>query len=199
MTAERWNLTLIGFVLAAAFVWTQQSTIVCGPVSTDKGAVSGSPAGIGCSFKGIPYAQPPVGGLRLRPPIPHASWTGVLDATRYGSRCPQLGANGIVAGSEDCLVLNVWAPPAAPGRLLPVMVWFHGGGHLSGNSMTGSGGLIPFDGQYYLQQHGVMVVTVEYRLNGLGYLAHPALDAESDRRVSGNYGFLDQVAALQWV
>ena len=165
---------------------------------TAKGAVSGSPAGTGCAFRGIPYAQPPIGALRFRPPVSHEPWSGVLSASAQGNRCPQLDASNNVVGAEDCLFINLWAPGRLTGGL-PVMVWFHGGGHVAGTNAFGNGGLTPFDGQYFLDHFGVIVVTVEFRMNVLGFLAHPVLDAESPQNVSGNYGFLDQIAALQWV
>jgi para-nitrobenzyl esterase len=167
----------------------------CGPVMTDKGAVSGSPAGSGCAFKGIPYAQPPTRGLRFKPPVPRDPWTGVLSTTDFANRCAQLDANNNVVGAEDCLYVNLWVP-ASSGNA-PVMVFFHGGFHVTGN--IGSGGIPLYDGQYLMERFGVIVVTLQSRLNVLGYLAHPALDAESPQGVSGNYGFLDEVAALQWL
>lgn len=192
LSAKRFSVFVISSVTLAL---CQGLSAACGPVMTDKGAVSGSPVGSDCAFKGIPYAQAPVGALRFRPPVPHDPWTGVLNAIAQGSRCPQLGANS--TGSEDCLFINLWAPGRLSGKL-PVMVWFHGGGP-AGTNASGNGGLTPFDGQYFLERFGVIVVTVEFRLNVLGFLAHPALDAESPQEISGNYGFLDEIAALQWV
>jgi para-nitrobenzyl esterase len=130
--------------------------------------------------------------------VAHDPWSGVLATTAQGNRCPQLDANNNVVGAEDCLFVNLWAPGRLSGSL-PVMVWFHGGGHTAGTNAFANLGLTPFDGQYFLERFGVLVVTVEFRLNVLGFLAHPALDAESPQGVSGNYGFLDEVAALRWV
>jgi para-nitrobenzyl esterase len=150
-------------------------------------------------YKGVPYAAPPVGPLRWRAPEPVAAWTGVRSTHGFGAHSVQ----GVVwddidlsgaATAEDCLYLNVWTP-AAPGEnaRLPVMVWIHGGGFV-----VGSGAEPRYDGAR-LAARGIVVVTVNHRLNALGFLAHPELTAESDHRASGAYGFLDLVAALQWV
>ena len=150
-------------------------------------------------YKGIPYAAPPLGPLRWRPPAPVAAWTGVRPTHAFGPNSVQ----GIVwddidpyaAGvSEDCLYLNVWTP-AAPGisARLPTLVWIHGGGFVAG-----SGAEPRYDGAR-LAARGIVVVTLNYRLNALGFLAHPELTAESDHRASGNYGCLDLVAAVDWV
>jgi len=150
-------------------------------------------------YKGIPYAAPPIGPLRWHPPQPVAAWTGVRPTHTFGPNSLQ----GVVwddidpyaAGvSGDCLYLNVWTP-AAPGisARLPAMVWIHGGG-----SVVGSGAEPRYDGAR-LAARGVIVVTLNHRLNALGFLAHPELTAESDHRASGAYGFLDLVAALKWV
>ena len=150
-------------------------------------------------FRGVPFARPPVGDLRWRPPVPVEPWDGVRMATEFGPACWQARnpdnspyARGELPRSEDCLSLNVWSPGDA-GRRLPVMVWFHGGGHTSG---VGSARI--FDGTA-LAGKGVLLVTANYRLGPLGFLAHPALTAESHQGASGNYGILDHVATLQWV
>lgn len=150
-------------------------------------------------FRGIPYAQPPVGKLRWRPPLAAASWKGVRDATRFGPAChqPPSRPGSIYAPaepmpmSEDCLSLNVWTPAAA--RHAPVFVWIHGG------SLTGGSGREPMYDGSALAARGLVVVTINYRLGVLGYLAHPQLSEESPDHVSGNYGLLDQVEALRWV
>ena len=148
----------------------------------------------GVAFKGIPYAQPPVGDLRWRDPAPVKAWTGVRDATSFGAPCAQnAGGRMQENSSEDCLFLNVWTPewPARAARA--VMVWFHGGGNYAG---TASGN--NFDGES-LARHGVVLVTVNYRLTVFGFLAHPELTKESPHHASGNYGLMDQIAALRWV
>ena len=155
-----------------------------------RGAVSAGDPDI-AAFKGIPYAAPPAGDLRWRPPEPVNAWDGVRDATEPGPTCVPNGGPGVVA-DEDCLFLNVWAPleTAAP---LPVLFWIHGGGYTSG-----SGSTAVYDGTR-LAADGAVVVTINYRLHAFGFLAHPALSAESPHGASGNYGLLDMVAALEWV
>ena len=151
-------------------------------------------------FKGIPFAKPPVAELRWRPPQPVEPWPGVRPATSFGPRCVQVprprGSLGYFPPepeSEDCLYLNVWAPAYAGQANCPVMVWFHGGAY-----NMGSGSLPLFDGAC-LARKGVILVTLNYRLGRLGFLAHPELTDELEHRASGNYGLLDQRAALQWV
>ncbi len=143
------------------------------------------------AFKGVPYAAPPVGDLRWRPPAAVVPWEGVRDATAPGAICVQ-GGGGEVTQDEDCLFLNVWAPAQASERL-PVMFWIHGGGYSGG-----SGTRAVYDGAK-LASEGAVVVTINYRLNVFGFLAHPALSAESPHGASGNYGLMDMVAALEWV
>jgi para-nitrobenzyl esterase len=150
------------------------------------------------SYKGIPYAAPPVGDLRWKPPQPVSSWTEPRAGTSFGPACPQPAQAEIpymAVGStdEDCLYLNVWSPAESAEERLPVMVWIHGG-----SFETGSGSMAVYGGQS-LAAKGVVVVTINYRLGPLGFLAHPALSAESSEGVSGNYGLLDQIAALKWV
>jgi para-nitrobenzyl esterase len=149
--------------------------------------VAGSTAGV-LIFKGIPFAAPPVGDLRWRGPKAPAAWTGVREADKFGGQCMQRGRGG-ASGSEDCLYLNVYTTTAAAKR--PVMVWIHGG------ALTSGAGSI-YDGEA-LAKKGVVVVTINYRLGVFGFFAHPELTKESDRNSSGNYGLLDQVAALEWV
>ena len=149
-------------------------------------------------FKGIPYALPPVGPQRWKPPLPVPRWTATRDATAFGPACVQPKPRSesiytwdLPATSEDCLSLNIWAPATA--RRASVFVWIHGGALSSG---AGSDRL--YDGTQ-LARRGVIVVTINYRLGILGFLAHPALSAESPSNTSGNYGLLDQIAALRWV
>ena len=150
------------------------------------------------TFKGIPYAAPPVGPLRWKPPQPAASWTGVRKAAEYGPRCMQapIYADMIFhdAGpSEDCLYLNLWMPAKPATAKLPVMVWIYGGGFAAGSSSE------PRQDGGNLSKKGVLVVSMNYRLGIFGFFSHPELARESDRNASGNYGLMDQLAALQWV
>jgi para-nitrobenzyl esterase len=167
-------------------------------VKVDSGVLEGRMQGDVATFLGIPYAAPPVGALRWKPPAPAASWGGVREAKEFGARCMQ-GAiyddmvfrdPGI---SEDCLTLNVWTPAIGTAAKLPVMVWIHGGGFQAGASSE------PRQDGQFLAQRGVVVVSMNYRLGIFGFLALPQLAAESGRNAAGNYGLLDQVAALQWV
>jgi para-nitrobenzyl esterase len=156
------------------------------------------------AFRGIPYAAPPVGDLRWRPPQRVARHRGVLDATRFASHCPQIaGPFGVGSTTEDCLFLNVFTPNPQHGRdgrgrdddrfgLHPVMVWIHGGALVTGESDD-------YDATRLVEQGDVIVVTINYRLGELGFLAHSALTAESPDHASGNYGLLDQQEALRWV
>ncbi len=150
------------------------------------------------SYKGIPFAAPPVGELRWREPQPVEPWKEVLACREFAPACPQPGDDwtgllDVGETSEDCLYLNVWTPAASPGEKLPVMVWIHGGAYVSG-----AASLPIYDGRN-LSSRGMVVVTTNYRLGALGFMAHPLLSAESPHRASGNYGLLDQVAALEWV
>lgn len=169
-------------------------------VAAPAGALQGAALDNGIDvFRGIPYAQAPVGPLRWRPPVAAAPWKGVRDATRFGPAChqPPSRPGSIYAPaepmpmSEDCLSLNVWKP--ADTRHAPVFVWIHGG------ALSGGAGREPtYDGAQ-LAARGLVVVTINYRLGVLGYLAHPQLSEESPDHVSGNYGLLDQIEALRWV
>lgn len=165
---------------------------------TEGGMVGGLAQGGVNQFRGIPFAAPPVGPLRWKPPRPAASWSGTRDATAFGPICPQpvraqrpgMGADAV--RSEDCLTLNVWAPEG-PGKR-PVMVWIHGGAHLQG-----AGSLPFYDGSNYARD-GIVFVTINYRLGRLGYFAHPALTrAAAPGELLANYGLMDQIAALKWV
>lgn len=171
---------------------------VAAPIAIESGAIEGIREGDVTVYKGIPFAAPPVGALRWRPPEPVAPWTGVKTAARFSPICMQKGSYPKDAPpepmSEDCLTLNVWVPTGAgAGANLPVMVWIYGGGLLNGSAST------PLYAGDQLARRGVIVVTANYRLGALGFLAHPQLSRESPNKVSGNYGLLDQLAALQWV
>jgi para-nitrobenzyl esterase len=159
---------------------------------------TGSQPGIR-AFLGVPYAAPPVGAWRWKAPGPAPKWIGVRKADRFGNHCMQTTPFPDMVyqsqESEDCLYLNVWTPVAVTDyqARLPVMVWIHGGGYYAG-----SGDEPRHDGSV-LASKGVIVVTINYRLAVMGFLAHPELTAESAHKVSGNYGLLDQIAALRWV
>ena len=169
------------------------------PVRVEGGFISGTTHDGVRAYKGIPYAAPPVGDLRWKPPQRVVSWNGVRDGSTVGAACPHLAraAGGFLPEvtepkSEDCLFLNVWTA-AKPGDKRPVMVWYHGGSWARGSGTVFTANGAP------LVKKGVVLVTVNYRLGPLGFLAHPELTAESSHRSSGNYGFLDQIASLQWV
>ncbi len=200
----RWRLLLVGSLLvvlgaaAGLVAGCGDNASLAQGVHLDSGPITGVDQDGVWVFKGIPYAAPPVGDLRWKPPQPVASWTEPLACTTFGPACPQPKDASefylsVGPTSEDCLYLNVWSPARSSTERLPVMVWIHGG-----SFTTGAGSMDVYSGQN-LARKGVMVVTINYRLGALGFLAHPALSAESDRGVSGNYGLLDQVAALQWV
>jgi len=164
-----------------------------GPVvRTEAGALRGTQDARVDSFLGVPYARPPVGALRWQAPGPVQRWSGVRDATEFGNRCPAAAStNGPRSETEDCLYLNVFRPTGTrPGQRLPVYFWIHGGGLVNGSSNQHDGSLI-------VRLEHVVVVSINYRLGVFGFLAHPALTAEAGQ--SGNYGLLDQQAAMQWV
>jgi para-nitrobenzyl esterase len=168
-------------------------------VKTSAGLVRGLVRdGGGARFLGIPFAQPPVGVLRWREPLPATAWSGIRDASAYSAPCtqPDLGdwnRNDAKKGQEDCLNLNVITPAWPKKELLPVMFWIHGGANEGGSGMSDlyTAGT--------LADHGVVVVTVNYRLGVFGFLAHPELTGESTHHASGNYGLMDQILALKWV
>ena len=166
-------------------------------VKTDKGPVKGAVLGKTRVFFGIPYAAPPVGPLRWKPPQPAAAWTATRDGTVQGAYCPQLSAispTPMTGTSEDCLTVNVWTPATKPSAAAPVMVWIHGGGFV-----LGSGAEATYDGHALSEATGAVIITINYRLGPLGWLAHSALQAEDAAHPSsGMYGFEDQRAALAW-
>ena len=195
------SAALIPFVLLLSTAASSQTAaciasneIAC----TKQGAVRGVVQGATMAFKGIPYAAPPVGSLRWRPPEPAARWDGVRDGSRFGAMCPQIIGSD-VKGDEDCLYVNVWRPRERPDKPLPVMIWLTGGGNhgFSGEGSPGHGG-VAYNGEQ-LVPHGVVFVSYNLRLGVLGFLSHRALSAERAERISGNYGSLDQIAMLRWV
>ena len=165
-------------------------------VVTGSGPVSGIIEHGVYRYTGIPYAAPPTGSLRWKPPQPPISWNEMRPMDDFSPACCQsmLGLDpAIKEVGEDCLYLNVWTPSIDSSSSLPVMVYLHGGGFARGT------GIAPLYNRPYLSQKGVVLVTINYRLGALGFLAHPALTAESPNGQSGNYGLMDQISALQWV
>jgi para-nitrobenzyl esterase len=186
----------LGLVLAAVLAADAQSQPTA---RTANGMVRGEVLGTGITlFKGIPFAAPPIGERRWKPPQPAANWQGVRSATRFGPQCMQARIYSDMVfrnegTSEDCLYLNVWTPKASAGARLPVLVYIFGGGF-----MAGDGSEPRYDGEN-LARRGLVVVTLSHRLGIFGFFSHPALAAESPQHASGNYGLMDQVAALRWV
>ncbi|HET9159644.1 MAG TPA: carboxylesterase family protein [Caulobacteraceae bacterium] len=188
------TLALIGAVLLAPS-FTAQAQSAAPIVRIASGALAGVRDGDVVSFKAIPYAAPPVGELRWRPPQPVKAWSGVRPADRVGAMCEQVynaRDNGVgpLPMSEDCLTLNVFAP--APAKGAPVMFWIHGGGFING-----SGTADLYDGSALARQ-GVVVVTINYRLGRFGFFSHPSLTAAAGGEPVGNYGLMDMIAALKW-
>ncbi len=190
------SLLLLPAALAAA---------ISEPVRIDTGLVQGVPASDASItvFKGVPFAAPPVGDLRWRPPKPAAHWEGVLKADRFSAGCIQDDVRSLGPWteeymhqgnySEDCLYLNVWTGAKSSREKRPVLLWIHGG------AFTGGSGSVALYNGEELARKGIVVVTTNYRLGVLGFLAHPELTRESDVKSSGNYGLLDQLAALEWI
>lgn len=167
-----------------------------GAVKVEQGLLEGKAEGGLTVYRGIPFAAPPVGDLRWRAPKPPAKWDGIRQADKFAPYCVQnvFGPSySRSTMSEDCLYLNVWTPAKTPKDKVPVLVWIHGGGFAAGANSEPL-----FDGDVVANK-GVVLVTITYRLGSLGFLAHPELSKESPNRVSGNYGLLDQIAALQWI
>jgi para-nitrobenzyl esterase len=196
---KRFALALTALTMAACAAAPETDIASPKDIATiDSGALKGA-AGDGIvAFKGVPYAAPPVGDLRWRPPQKAAKWDDVRDATHYGAICMQKMPNpdngiGQYPASEDCLNLNVWTPELKPGAKHAVMVWIHGGGFVNG-----SGNADLYDGTE-LAKRGVVVVTLNYRLGRLGSFAHPLLTAEAHGGPVANYGLMDSIAALEWV
>lgn len=181
-------LALLGLALLAVLpLFSQQPA----PAPTEYGLVQGVTENDLTVYRGIPFAAPPVGDLRWRAPQPHAKWAGVRPATAFAADPYQGDGKGNV--SEDCLYLNVWTPAKSATDRLPVLVWIYGGGFSFGSTSA------PVHNGEHLARKGVVLVTLNYRVGPLGFLAHPELSAESPKKVSGNYGLLDQIAALRWV
>ena len=194
----------MSFVVAcvAAVVGISELTLATGVpdtrVTIDTGAVQGELQGDVISFKGIPFALPPTGALRWKPPQPAAKWTGVRNASAYGADCMQIpfpsdAAPLGVKPAEDCLYLNVWRPAYASGKKLAVFVWIYGGGFVNGGSSPAV-----YDGTPFARD-GVIFVSFNYRLGRFGFFAHPALSAEQSGGPLANYAIMDQIAALQWI
>ena len=181
-----------GMIAAVLFgLLSLATTTVAAPVRVDGGLTDGTAKDGIRTWLGIPYAAPPVGDLRWRAPQAVVPWTGVRQATAFAKACRQTATWITFPESEDCLYLNVWAPPAANGKKLPVMVWIHGGGYYGGTAEQ------PLYDGVHMARHGVILVTLNYRLGVFGFFSHPELAAEG--KVDGNQGVLDQLAALQWV
>jgi len=193
------HLTGVLGVAAALACLSSVAAQQAAPIRADDGLISGTTDGMVRVFRGIPYAAPPVGALRWRPPQPADSWEGVRRAENFGAQCPQpppasgVGTTTPRRESEDCLFLNIWTGAADADEQRPVMVWIHGGGFRDGAASNRA-----YDGTA-LAAGGVVLVSLNYRLGPLGFLAHPELRAESQHGSSGNYGLLDQIAALRWV
>jgi para-nitrobenzyl esterase len=186
------------FFLLNSVIFAQLSRTPAPTVKTLNGMLEGTDESGIKTFKGVPFAAPPVGDLRWREPQPVQNWTGVRKATKFGPRAMQLPIFGDMSFrsdgvSEDCLYLNVWTPAKKGDEHLPVLVYFYGGGFLAGD-----GSELRYDGES-LARRGIVTVTVNYRLGVFGFFAYPELTKESPHHASGNYGLLDQAAALKWV
>jgi para-nitrobenzyl esterase len=184
--------------LAATIACATLALHAADEVKIDSGRLKGATRDGVTSFKGIPFAAPPVGNLRWRPPQPVKAWDGVRPATEYAADCMQNPFPGDAAPlgtppAEDCLYANVWRPEAASSTPLPVMVWIYGGGFVNGGSSPAV-----YDGSQFAKR-GVVFVSFNYRLGRFGFFAHPALTKEGASGPLGNYGYMDQIAALQWV
>ncbi|MDH6358520.1 carboxylesterase family protein [Parabacteroides sp. PF5-9] len=210
MNSNLFHPLLFAFVICLSLLFIQcqeKKSSSLGHVSVEGGVVSGkmtsSPDVM--LFAGVPYAAPPTGDLRWREPQPVIPWEGVKTATEFPKICPQYGMepgsfyekefyqDGLPETSEDCLYLNVWTPAKSNQEKLPVVMWVHGGAF-----DHGWGHELEFDGDAFARK-GVILVTINYRVGVFGFMAHPWLDEESPKNVSGNYAILDQVAALKWI
>jgi para-nitrobenzyl esterase len=180
---------------------TITATPAAGTVVTSQGAFHGTHAGKTWSYLGMPYAAPPIGPLRWKPPLPASCSSSTREATSYGKACVQQNAAGSIIGDEDCLSINVWIPEdATPASKLPVMVYVYGGANIEGQAdlVLSDGRTHLYDPQPIVERASVIVVNFNYRIGALGFLANPAL-ADAATKASGNYGLHDQLAALRWV
>ena len=190
--------SLVAFLLLASAVFSQLSGENTPQVKTVNGILEGTNESGIRVFRGVPFAAPPVGEFRWREPQPVKNWNGVRKADKFGPRAMQLNVFGDMnfrsnGMGEDCLYLNVWTPAKSGNEHLPVLVYFYGGGFLAGD-----GSEPRYDGES-MARHGIVAITVNYRLGVFGFFAHPELTKESPHHASGNYGLLDQSAALKWV
>ncbi len=192
------NILLVLFLILSCSIYAQQAVGNAEPtIRTTAGIVRGVTESDVSIFKGIPYAAPPVGEYRWRPPQPVIPWEGVREASEFGPNCAQAGwgaAPGSISegSSEDCLYLNLWLPAKAEkGAKLPVMVWIHGGAFVGGSGSGSSG--------HAFARQGVILMTFNYRLGRLGHFAFPALSDEYPDEPKGSYAFMDQIAALEWI
>jgi para-nitrobenzyl esterase len=206
ISTTRWRrvrtlLCALTMVTSAALFGTDVRAQAPATVKVDGGDVQGVVADGVESFKGIPFAAPPMGEFRWRPPQPVVPWTGVRQAAEFGADCmqgrfgppPAPGAPAPRVPSEDCLFLNVWRPAGGTARRLPVMVWIYGGGFVGGS------GASPFTSGTHFAKQGVVLVSLNYRVGRFGFFAFPALSRERPGEPKGNYAYMDQIAALQWV
>ncbi len=196
---QKLNILVLIIVLLSGLssTWAQEKSQL--QVNTRNGMIEGLMSDKSVRmFRGIPFAAPPVGVLRWQPPQPAANWEGIREAKKFAPRAMQQPVFGDMnfrsdGMSEDCLYLNVWAPETKNDTKLPVLVYFYGGGFIAGD-----GSEPRYDGESMATQ-GIVSVTVNYRLGIFGFFAHPGLKAENEHQAAGNYGLMDQAAALQWV
>jgi para-nitrobenzyl esterase len=187
----------IGALCAVVAFSTSRICFAAEPVQTDAGLIEGIQSGDLTVYKGVPFAAPPIGNLRWRDPQPVTPWQGVRNAGIFSPVCMQDGTSvpgqPVEPHSEDCLYLNIWTPAKSAGERLPVMVWIPGGG------FVGESGSLPLYGGDALAAKGVILITINYRVDVFGFFTLPELTKESAHGTSGNYGLLDQIAALKWV
>ena len=190
---KRALLVAISVILAAGFCVAQAPI----PVRVEGGSVQGAYEDGLTVYRGIPFAAPPVGDLRWRAPQPLSEWDGVKETFKFAPACIQgmmMGPGGSgPAPSEDCLYLNIWSPAKSPRDRVPVFVWIYGGGFAGGATSMPT-----FSGEK-LAKKGVVLVSIAYRVGQMGFFVHPELSAETENRVSGNYGLLDMISGLQWI